>query len=51
VAYNGEVSAALSPSITAAQLESRLEAFNGIDNVTVTGRHRDQPSPRSAETR
>jgi len=37
VAYNGEVSAALSPTITAAQLKSALDGFNGIDNVTVTG--------------
>jgi hypothetical protein len=37
VAYNGEVSAALAPTITAAQLKSTLDGFNGIDNVTVTG--------------
>jgi RHS repeat-associated protein len=37
VAYNGEVSAALSPTITAAQLKSTLDGFNGINNVTVTG--------------
>ena len=37
VAYNGEVSAPLSPSITASQLKSVLDGFNGIDNVTVTG--------------
>jgi RHS repeat-associated protein len=37
VAYNGEVSAALAPTITAAQLKSMLDGFNGIDNVTVTG--------------
>ena len=37
VAYNGKVSAPLSPSITASQLKSVLDGFNGIDNVTVTG--------------
>ena len=35
--YNGEVSAPLSPSITASQLKSVLDGFNGIDNVSVTG--------------
>jgi hypothetical protein len=37
VAYNGEVSAPLSPSINASQLKSVLDGFIGIDNVTVTG--------------
>jgi hypothetical protein len=37
VAYNGEISAALATSISAAALESALDAFVGIDNVTVTG--------------
>jgi len=37
VAYNGEVSSPLAPTITAAQLKSVLDAFVGIDNVTVTG--------------
>ncbi|MFN9851522.1 MAG: hypothetical protein ACK57P_06880, partial [Planctomycetota bacterium] len=37
VAYDGEVSAPLSPTITAAQLKTALDAFNGIDNVAVTG--------------
>jgi RHS repeat-associated protein len=37
VDYNGEVSAALAPTITASQLKSTLDGFNGIDNVSVTG--------------
>jgi RHS repeat-associated protein len=37
VAYNGEISAALATSITAAGLKSALDAFAGIDNVSVTG--------------
>ncbi|MDX1928383.1 MAG: RHS repeat-associated core domain-containing protein, partial [Pirellulaceae bacterium] len=37
VAYNGEISTALATSITAAGLKSALDAFVGIDNVTVTG--------------
>ncbi|MDX1928385.1 MAG: RHS repeat-associated core domain-containing protein, partial [Pirellulaceae bacterium] len=37
VAYNGEISAALATSITAADLKTALDAFIGIDNATVTG--------------
>lgn len=37
VAYNGEISAALATSISAAGLKSALDAFAGIDNVSVTG--------------
>ena len=37
VAYNGEISTALATSITAAGLKSALDAFVGIDNVSVTG--------------
>jgi RHS repeat-associated protein len=37
VAYNGEISTALATSITASGLETALEAFVGIDNVSVTG--------------
>ncbi len=37
VAYNGEISPALSTSISAAGLKTALDAFVGIDNVSVTG--------------
>ena len=37
VAYNGEISTALATSITAAGLKSALDAFVGIDNVSITG--------------
>lgn len=37
LAYNGEITAPLLPSITAAQLKMALDAFVGIDNVTITG--------------
>ena len=37
MAYNGEISTALATSITAAGLKSALDAFVGIDNVSVTG--------------
>ncbi len=37
VAYNGEVSAPLSPTISSSSLKSVLDGFAGIDNVTVTG--------------
>ncbi len=37
VAYDGQISSALSPSITAAQLKTVLDAMDGIDSVTVTG--------------
>ena len=37
LAYNGEITAPLSPSITATQLKTALDGFVGIDNVSVTG--------------
>jgi YD repeat-containing protein len=37
VAYDGEISAPLSTTITAAQLKTALDAFQGIHSVTVTG--------------
>jgi RHS repeat-associated protein len=37
LAYNGEISSPLSPTITAAGVKAELDAFIGIDNVTVTG--------------
>ncbi len=37
VAYDGQISSALWPSITAAQLKTVLDAMDGIDSVTVTG--------------
>jgi len=37
LAYNGEITAPLLATITASQLKTALDAFVGIDNVTVTG--------------
>jgi RHS repeat-associated protein len=37
LAYNGEITAPLSPSITSSQLKTALDAMVGIDSVTVTG--------------
>ena len=37
VAYNGEISAPLSPSMTSTQLKTVLDGMIGIDSVTVTG--------------
>ncbi len=37
LAYNGEVTAPLSPSATSSQVDAALEALQGIDLVTVTG--------------
>ncbi len=37
LAYNGEITAPLSPSITSSQLKTALDGFIGIDNVSVSG--------------
>ena len=37
LAYNGEITAPLSPSITSSQLKTALDGFVGIDNVSVSG--------------
>ncbi|MEO8272157.1 MAG: hypothetical protein ABI557_20775, partial [Aureliella sp.] len=37
LAYNGEITGPLSPSITAAQVKTALDAFSSINSVTVTG--------------